>query len=96
MKIVITPETDDEKRDMPEEGTVFGGVDRHILIMAEKFHMTGNVDVLRTDVDRLGHYFDKLQTVGAVQQAMKQIAVAAQVANGQVARPGERIIRARR
>ena len=92
MKITITPETDAEKSSMPGDATIFEGVERHILIMPEKFHMTGAIDVLRSDVDRIGHHFDKMQTVGAVIQALKQMSVASQIANGPAAQIGHRII----
>ena len=95
MKIVITPETDEEKRNMPEDATTFEGVDRHILIMGEKFTMTGNPAMLRSDVGQLVHYFDKMQTVEAVHQAMKQMATHAQVVNGPAAQIGKRIIQGR-
>jgi len=96
MKIVITPETDEERRKMPEEGTTFEGVPRMVLIMGGSdswFSLTGPIDVLRADVSRMDHQLNNMATVVCVKQAMAQLATEAQIANGTAAKIGQRIIR---
>ncbi len=95
MKITITPETDEEKRDMKEDATTFEGVGRYAIIMGENqtwFTMRGPLELLRTDVARMDHQLASISMVACVKQAMQQLAVHAQIANSPAAKIGNRII----
>lgn len=96
MKITLTPETDAEKRSMAESETVMKNVPRMVLIMGGSdtwFSLTGApFDMYRADVARMANQLEKMEMVGVVKQAFKQMAVESQIANGPAAQIGNRII----